>query len=74
MGIPSEVRDVKTFTIAPEELGVFEPFTLQAVCEWFRQGDPDITCTAGFAVTHIEVSSLEQLRDLLESMATTLPD
>ena len=28
----------------------------------------DINCTAGFAITHIEGRSSEQLRDLLESM------
>ena len=48
MGIPSEVGVVKTLTIAPDELRVFEPFTLQAVCRWFRQGDLDITCTRRF--------------------------
>ena len=74
MGIPSEVSVVKTLTIAPDELRVFGPFTLQAVCQWFRQGDLDITCTAGFAITHIEDPSLERLRHFLESKATTLPD
>jgi uncharacterized protein (DUF433 family) len=73
IGISSEVDDLKTLTIAPDELTVFEPFTLQAACRWFRGGDRDIPCTAGFAITHIEEPSLEQLRDLLESMATTLP-
>jgi Mor family transcriptional regulator len=73
IGIPSEVDDLKTLTIAPHELTVFEPFTLQAACRWFRKGDLDITGTAGFAITHIEESSLEQLRYLLESFASTLP-
>ncbi len=73
IGIPSEVGDLKTLTISPDELTVFEPFTLQAVCRWFRQGDRDIPCTAGFAITHIEDPSLERLRDLLESMTEAFP-
>ena len=28
----------------------------------------DINCTSGFAIAHIEEHSLEQLRDLLESV------
>ena len=33
----------------------------------------DINCAAGFAITHIEGRSLEQLRDLLESMTEAFP-
>ena len=73
IGIPSEVDDLKTLTVAPDELRVFEPFTLQASCRWFRQGDLDINCTAGFAITHIGEPSLEPFRDLLESMTEAFP-
>lgn len=73
IGIPSEVDDLKTLTISPDDLNVFEPFTLQAVCRWSRQGDRDTTCTAGFAITNIGEPSLGRLRDLLESVTETLP-
>jgi uncharacterized protein (DUF433 family) len=73
IGIPSEVGDMKTLTIAPEELTALEPFALQAACRWFKKGDLDITCTAGFAITHIEEPDLVQLRDLLDSMAVAFP-
>jgi uncharacterized protein (DUF433 family) len=73
IGILSEVDDLKTLTVAPDELRVFEPFTLQASCRWFRQGDLDTNCTAGFAITHIEEHSLEQLMDLLESTTEAFP-
>ncbi len=33
----------------------------------------DINCTAGFAITHIEEPSLEQLRDLLGSITEAFP-
>jgi len=68
---------LKSMTSKPygctDELRVFEPFTLKAACRWFRQDDLDITCTAGFAITHIEEPSLDQLRDLLESMTAAFP-
>jgi len=73
-GVPSEVDDLKTLTIAPEELSLFEPITLQAECRWFRPGDLDIDCTAGFAITHISEPSLEQFCDMLESMTEALPN
>ncbi len=73
IGIPSEVDDLKNLKVVPDGLTVFEPFTFQAGCRWFNKGDLDITCTAGFAITHIEESDFAQLRDLLESMATTFP-
>jgi uncharacterized protein (DUF433 family) len=73
IGIPSEVGDMKSLTIASEELPVLKPFELQAACRWFKKGDLDITCTAGFAITHIEESDLVQLRDFLDSMATAFP-
>ncbi len=73
IGIPSEVDELKTLTIASDELKVFEPFTVQATCRWFKQGDLNIACIAGFAITRIEEPALEQLRELLDSMASTLP-
>jgi hypothetical protein len=33
----------------------------------------DINCTAGFAITHFEEPSLEELRDLLESTTEAFP-
>lgn len=73
MGIPSGVYDMKTLTIAPDDLTVFKPFTLQAACRWFRQGNFDATCTAGFAITQIADPILEQLKHVLDSVAATLP-
>ncbi len=73
IGLLSEVDDLKILTVAPDELRIFEPFTLQAACRWFRPGDLDTTCAAGFAITHIEEPSFERLRDLLESMTAVFP-
>ncbi len=73
MGIRSEVDDLKTLTVAPEGLRLFDPFTLKAACRWFKQGHLGITCTAGFAITHIGEPGLEQLQNLLESMAVAFP-
>ncbi len=72
IGIRCEVDDLKTLTIAPAELTLFKPLTFQAVCRWFRKGDVETACSAGFAITHIEEPNVKKLRDLLESMTEKL--
>ncbi len=64
-GIDAEVDDVKTFVIPADEFFSVNPFSFEAICRWVRQGQTTEELIAGFEVTSISETGLEDLKKLL---------
>ncbi len=71
LGIHAKVDELKTLVLVPGESLPLAPFSVHAMCRWCKEGDAGSSCSAGFEITHAELSSLEALRDLIEQVTLT---
>ncbi len=68
-GLEVEVADTKDFVIPADELVMIEPIEFRAVCRWTSEaeyGSPE----AGFEVLEVSRGSFDEVRLLVQSMAT----
>jgi uncharacterized protein (DUF433 family) len=70
-GIRAKVGEMRTLVLVPDESLPVAPFAVHATCRWFKEGEAGSHCSAGFEITHAELSSLEALRDLIEEVTLT---
>lgn len=68
-GISVEVDESRSFVIRSDVFTVGAPITFDAECKWFRPSGPEGRHVAGFEITMISDSSLEQLRKLIQQLS-----
>jgi uncharacterized protein (DUF433 family) len=64
IGIPAQVRDVKTFLIRHDLFVLIQPFSFQAECRWMQETDTE--CLAGFRISRIAGQDQTELRKLVK--------
>ena len=73
-GMQAQVDETKTLMVAPSDSLALAPFPVHVRCRWFKEAVDGSHCTAGFEITHAELSSLEALRELIEEVTLTFEE
>jgi uncharacterized protein (DUF433 family) len=74
VGIAALPDEMKTLVLVPHESLPLDPFTIHVRCRWFKEGNANSLCSAGFEIAHAELSSLEALRELIEEVTLTFEE
>ena len=64
-GLEAQVGETKRLVVARVQVGGYEPFTFHAVCRWSKQTSNAGTWQAGFEITSISGTDLQQLGKLI---------
>lgn len=67
-GLKTSQGSIMRLLIMPEDFEDFEPFSLEARCEWVSDADRPRKCQAGFQITDISSKSMDELRKLIDFM------
>ena len=64
-GLKAVVGETKKLVVPRVQVGGYEPFEFQAVCRWSKDKPVADDCQAGFEITSIAESDLQQLSRLI---------